>query len=121
MNMSRKRPVPVARWYERGGTCHQTASAFLLAEAEFESSAEIRIRICPWCTHVLFTGQSYVRRGSLTATVVIPAHAGHALETFVKAAQTGVQPPERTLTVPESYPSLDELKSHSKKAVAVKA
>ena len=50
----------------------------------------------------------------------MPAHAGHALETFVKAAQTGIQPPERTLTVPESYPSLDELKSHSKKAVAVR-
>ncbi len=72
------------------------------------------------CDGLPGTGQSYVRRGSLTATVVIPAHAGHALETFVKAMQTGTQPPERTLTVPSSYPSLEDLKSHSKRAVAVK-
>ena len=52
MKISRKRPDSAAGWYERGGTCHQKAPAYLLAEAEFQT-AEIRIRICPWCTKVL--------------------------------------------------------------------
>ncbi|HLH09901.1 MAG TPA: substrate-binding domain-containing protein [Terriglobales bacterium] len=73
------------------------------------------------CDGLPGTGQTYVRRGSLTATVVIPALGGHALEMLVKAVQTGSLPPERTLTVPSSYPSLEELKSNSKKSMAVKA
>lgn len=70
------------------------------------------------CDGLPGTGQMYVRRGSLAATVVVPAHAGQGLEMLAKAIQTGALPPERTLTVPSSYPSLDELKSHTRKMTA---
>jgi ABC-type sugar transport system substrate-binding protein len=61
------------------------------------------------CDGVPETGQSWVRNGLLTATVVIPPIAGQALEMLVRAIQTGVMPPERTFTVPHSYPELEKL------------
>lgn len=54
-------------------------------------------------------GQSYVRRGHLTATVVIPPNAGFALETLVSALRTGKQPPECLSVTPTSYPALTAL------------
>ncbi|MBZ5720826.1 MAG: substrate-binding domain-containing protein [Acidobacteriia bacterium] len=55
------------------------------------------------------TGQAWVRSGLLTATIVVPANAGKALEMLSQAVHTGVMPPERTLTVPISYPALNSL------------
>jgi ribose transport system substrate-binding protein len=57
------------------------------------------------------TGQAWVRRGLLTATVVVPANTGQAIEMLVKAIQTGVMPTERSLTVPTSFPMLENLAS----------
>ena len=67
------------------------------------------------CDGVPETGQAWVNRGMLAATVVIPPTAGQALEMLVGALQTGKLPPERTLTVPTSYPTLEVL---AKKNVA---
>jgi ribose transport system substrate-binding protein len=55
------------------------------------------------------TGQAWVRSGLLTATIIVPANTGKALEMLVQSVQTGVMPPERTLTVPISYPALGSL------------
>jgi len=55
------------------------------------------------------SGQAWVRRGLLTATVVIPANAGQALELLVHAFQSGSPPPEKILTVPVSFPALETL------------
>ncbi len=66
------------------------------------------------CDGVPETGQASVSRRLLAGTVVIPAIAGQALEMMVNALQTGKLPPERTLTVPSSYPALDALAKRAK-------
>jgi len=50
------------------------------------------------------TGQTWVRQGSLTATVVVPPTSAQALEILVTAMRGGTQPPERTLVSPRSFP-----------------
>ncbi len=55
------------------------------------------------------TGQAWLRRGLLSATVVVPANAGQAIDMLTHAVQTGTIPPEKTLTVPISLPIVEEL------------
>jgi len=55
------------------------------------------------------TGQSWLRRGLLNATVIVPANTGQALDMLVHAVQSGTIPPEKTLTVPRSMPIVEEL------------
>ncbi len=54
-------------------------------------------------------GQNWVREGLLAATVVVPTNTGLAIEMLVKALQSDISPPERTLTAPSSYPSIEIL------------
>lgn len=61
------------------------------------------------CDGLPETGQAWVRKGILTATVVVPPTAGLALEMLVKAARAGTHPPDRTLTSPTSCPTIEEL------------
>jgi ribose transport system substrate-binding protein len=61
------------------------------------------------CDGVPKTGQTWVRTGSLAATVVVPPSAGRALTIMLQAIQTKSKPPERSFTVPESFPTLDQL------------
>lgn len=61
------------------------------------------------CDGVPQTGQEWVRRGLLAATVVIPPTMGVALEMMAKALRSGVQPAPRTVSQPSSYPALDKL------------
>ncbi|MGO9126316.1 MAG: sugar ABC transporter substrate-binding protein [Terriglobales bacterium] len=74
------------------------------------------------CDGLPNSGQAWVRQGALTATVYIPPNAGIALEMLVHALQTGEIPPEQTLTVPVSYPSIETLatslggKTHARSA-----
>ena len=55
------------------------------------------------------TGQTWVRIGSLTATVIVPTNTGQAISMLVEALQTKSNPPERSFTVPESFPLLEKL------------
>jgi ribose transport system substrate-binding protein len=55
------------------------------------------------------TGQAWVRQGILTATVVIPAVAPHALENLAAAIRNNLRQPERTLIPPTSFPAVKEL------------
>ncbi len=61
------------------------------------------------CDGLPKTGQAWVKRGLLTATILAPPNTGQALEMLVKALHAGTVPPERTLTTPVSVPSLDAL------------
>ena len=61
------------------------------------------------CDGLPKTGQAWVKRGLLTATIFAGPNTGQALEMLVKALQTGTMPPEHTLTVPQSVPPLDAL------------
>jgi ribose transport system substrate-binding protein len=72
------------------------------------------------CDGLPKTGQEYVRNGTLAATVVVPPNTTLALEMLVQAHQTGKQPAQLALTVPSSFPPLNELgASRPKKATAL--
>jgi len=55
------------------------------------------------------TGQDWVRRGLLTATIITAPAAGTALEILVRARLSGTMPPDRTLLPPKSFPTIAEL------------
>jgi ABC-type sugar transport system substrate-binding protein len=61
------------------------------------------------------TGQSWVRSGMLTATVIAPPLAGIALEMLAHTLQTGLVPPELTLMPPRSFPALETLSASGSK------
>ena len=66
------------------------------------------------------TGQAWVKSGLLAGTVVVPPLAGQALEMLVLAVQSGTIPPERSLTIPRSFPTTEELaKTHAEKSRAL--
>ena len=55
------------------------------------------------------TGQALVKRGALTATVVVPTNADLGVEMLAHAVTSGTIPEQLTLTVPRSLPGLEEL------------
>jgi ribose transport system substrate-binding protein len=61
------------------------------------------------CDGVTKTGQDWVRRGLLKATIITAPAAGTALEILAKAVNAGSMPPDRTLIPPRSFPPIDEL------------
>jgi ribose transport system substrate-binding protein len=72
------------------------------------------------CDGLPKSGQAWVRSGLLAATVEVPANSGQAVEMLAKQIQRGLIPPERTLTVPRSFPALDELAAaHAEKKRAL--
>lgn len=58
---------------------------------------------------MLKTGQAWVHRGLLTATIIVPTNTGEAMEIMAHALQTGTMPPEKTLTATKSFPAIEEL------------
>jgi ABC-type sugar transport system substrate-binding protein len=56
------------------------------------------------------TGQSWVRSGLLTATILTPPNTGQAMEMFVDALQHKKMPPERAFTMAESIPPVERLR-----------
>ena len=58
---------------------------------------------------LLRTGQAFVNRGTLAATIIVPAVAGLALETVISAITTQTMPPELQLIPNHSYPAIDKL------------
>lgn len=65
------------------------------------------------CDGLPKTGQAWIKRGLLTATIFVPPNAGEAIELMVKAIAIGTQPPERTFTGAKSIPSLEDLAHHA--------
>jgi len=57
------------------------------------------------------TGQSWLKAGTLKATVVVPANSGQALTMLTEAINKGSTVPERTYTVATSMPAIDKLSS----------
>jgi ribose transport system substrate-binding protein len=55
------------------------------------------------------TGQSWVRAGTLKATVIVPPNAGQAISMIVEAMKTGSGVPEHSYTVASSFPELEKL------------
>jgi ribose transport system substrate-binding protein len=69
------------------------------------------------CDGLPKSGQTWVKRGLLAATIFAPPNTGQAVEMLVKAIHAGSAPPERTLTVPVSIPPLDALAAAHKQKV----
>lgn len=61
------------------------------------------------CDGVTKTGQDWVRRGLLKATIITAPAAGTALEILAKAFASGSMPQDRTLIPPRSFPTVEEL------------
>jgi ribose transport system substrate-binding protein len=61
------------------------------------------------CDGVPKSGQKWVREGKLSATVVSPPLVGEAVQMLANAFEAGVQPKERTVLAPSSFPPLNEL------------
>lgn len=70
------------------------------------------------CDGLPKTGQEFVRRGMLAATVFIPPNAGDAMELMMKAIETGTQPPDRTFTPSKSIPEIEALQQQARRANA---
>jgi ribose transport system substrate-binding protein len=70
------------------------------------------------CDGLPKTGQDWVRRGVLAATVFIPPNAGQAMELMVKSIESGMQPPDRTFTPSKSIPDLESLQQKAHRAGA---
>jgi ribose transport system substrate-binding protein len=61
------------------------------------------------CDGLPNSGQAWVRKRFLAATIYSPPNAGKAIEMMVNAVQASAMPPEQTLIAPLSYPALDAL------------
>jgi ribose transport system substrate-binding protein len=72
------------------------------------------------CDGMPKTGQSWVKNGTLAATIFIRPNTDLAIEMLVEALKTGVSP-ESKITEPVSIPSLAELAAAGRKASAAKA
>jgi ribose transport system substrate-binding protein len=74
------------------------------------------------CDGLPDSGQTWVRRGLLTATIFVPPNSGTALEMLVQAIHSGTMPVERSTVAPVSIPALDVLAaSHAEKTRALSA
>lgn len=61
------------------------------------------------CDGLAKTGQAWVRKGLLAATVITPPMAGIAVQLMVDAIRNGAAVPERTVTLLSSYPGIEKL------------
>jgi ribose transport system substrate-binding protein len=68
------------------------------------------------CDGMPKTGQAWVKKGLLAATVVVPPNAGKAVEMLSQALQSGSVPAERTLNEPVSFTTLDQLAEQKTRA-----
>lgn len=104
----------------RGVICQNDAMAMGARKAFVDLTEKDRERwlSTPFtgCDGVTKTGQDWVRRGLLKATIITAPAAGTALEILVKAVNVGSMPPDRTLIPPTSFPAIEELRGKSQKA-----
>jgi ribose transport system substrate-binding protein len=100
--------------------CAQDDSMAMGARKAFEECHELhgQWQKIPFlgCDGLPKTGQEWVRRNLLTATIFIPPNADLAIEMMAKSIATGTLPPECKFTTTKSFPALEALKKHSKRA-----
>jgi ribose transport system substrate-binding protein len=93
--------------------CAQDDSMAMGARKAFEECPEMREQCerIPFlgCDGLPKTGQEWVRRKLLTATIFIPPNADLAIETMVKSIASNTPPPERTFTAAKSLPAIEAL------------
>lgn len=77
-------------------------------QGEYDAERWLRLPFLG-CDGLPKTGQAWVRRGLLAATVIVPPNTSLALEMVAKHIREGLIVPMRTLTTPQSYPALETL------------
>ena len=110
--------LSTARATEIAAVCAQDDSMAMGARKAFEESAQdLRQswRQIPFlgCDGMPKTGQEWVRRGLLKATVLSPPTAPVAIDLIARFLQHGTMPPARTLTATKSIPEIEALTSQA--------
>ncbi len=82
-----------------------------LTERDHEAWFNVPFLGCDGLPH---TGQEWIRKGMLQATIIIPPSAGLALELLVNSVRSGSLPTALTLVHATSYPPVSELLFHSR-------
>lgn len=113
--------LSTSRGTEIVAVCAQDDSMAMGARKAFEERAD-ELRMC-WlevpflgCDGMPKTGQEWVRRGILTATVFSPPTAGIAIEMMARFIEHGTMPPVRTLTETRSIPAIEEMARNARAA-----
>jgi ribose transport system substrate-binding protein len=115
--------LSTSRGTEIAAVCAQDDSMAMGARKAFEESVhELRQS---WlgipflgCDGMPNTGQEWVRRGLLAATVLSPPTAPVAIELLACFLQQGIMPPPRTLTETRSIPDIETLSSKARAGTA---
>jgi ABC-type sugar transport system substrate-binding protein len=105
--------LSIAKQLDLGAVAAQNDAMALGARKAFEELATAeRLAHLPFlgCDGLPGSGQAAVRNGELTATIVIPPSAGHAVELLASALHGGTQPAECSYQAASSYPPLSSLK-----------
>ena len=109
--------LSTSRQAQMAAVCAQDASMAMGARKAFEECLELREQ---WqkmpflgCDGLPKTGQAWVRRKLLAATIFIPPNADLAIEMMVKSIDTSMLPPERTFTTAKSFPAIEVLAQQS--------
>ena len=109
--------LSTSRQAQMAAVCAQDDSMAMGARKAFEECLELREQ---WqkmpflgCDGLPKTGQAWVRRQLLAATIFIPPNADLAIEMMVKSIATSVLPPERTFTTAKSFPAIEVLAQQS--------
>jgi ribose transport system substrate-binding protein len=93
--------------------CAQDDSMAMGARKAFEECSDLheQLQKMPFlgCDGMPKTGQEWVRRKLLTATIFIPPNADLAIEMMMKSIATSTLPPERTFTTAQSFPAVEVL------------
>ena len=105
--------LSTSRQAQLEAVCAQDDSMAMGARKAFEECRELRgqMQKMPFlgCDGMPKTGQEWVHRQLLTATIFIPPNADLAMEMMAKSIATGVLPPERTFTTAKSFPTIEVL------------
>jgi ribose transport system substrate-binding protein len=102
--------------------CAQDDSMAMGARKAFEECHELheQWQKMPFlgCDGLPKTGQEWVHRNLLTATIAIPPNADLAVEVMAKSIASGTLPPECKFTTAKSFPAVEVLTQQSKRARA---
>lgn len=75
------------------------------------ADSELQVQIpAIGCDGVLQTGQAWVRRGDLMATVIVPPSTGFAIKLMIKAFREGSEVPKHSYMLPIPFPAIQVLK-----------
>lgn len=109
--------LSTSRQAQMQAVCAQDDSMALGARKAFEECSELhdQLQKMPFlgCDGLPKTGQEWVRRKLLTATIFVPPNADLAIEMMVKSIATGMLPLERTFTTAKSFPAVEALAQKS--------